>query len=116
MSSPDAIPQKLYIDHSVVSRPEWWPEVRQAVSSGEVRIALSLWNLFEIGAASDQAQQEERLAFLESLNPLWLVERRGIQRQEVRRFLWRRRFERMSEELGRVVNSRPEIPRFGSID
>lgn len=90
---------KLYIDHSVISHPEWWPNIREAVLSGEVRIALSLWNLFEVGAASDQAQREVRLAFLESLDPLWLVERRGIQRQEVRRFLWARCFGRAPEDL-----------------
>ena len=79
----------LYIDHSVVSDPTMWPAVEEAVASGDVQLALSLWNLFEIGAASDMVQQNERLAFLAALNPLWLVERRDVQKQEVQRFLWR---------------------------
>jgi hypothetical protein len=82
--------RRLYIDHSVVSDPTMWPAVEQAAASGDVQLALSLWNLFEIGAASDMVQQNKRLAFLEALNPLWLVERRAVQKQEVQRFLWRK--------------------------
>lgn len=82
----------LYVDHSVVAGEAWWPYLEQAVRSGKMRLALSLWNLFEIGAAEDAAQQERRLTFLQSLDPLWVVERRAIQKQEVRRFLWRHHY------------------------
>jgi len=51
-----------------------------------------LWNLVEIGAASDKAQQRRRLTFLEKFNPLWIVERVSIQKQEVQGFLWKNVF------------------------
>jgi hypothetical protein len=77
----------LSVDHSVVSHESWWPAVSAIVTSGKICAALSVWNLVEIGAATDAGQLERRLAFLDSLEPVWLVERRDIQRQEVERFL-----------------------------
>jgi hypothetical protein len=53
---------------------------------------LSLWNLVEIGCGTDRNQQDRRLAFLEQHDPLWIVERVVVQRQEVERFLWEGRF------------------------
>jgi hypothetical protein len=69
------------------------------VSEEKVRLALSLWNLIEIGMAADAAQRERRLDFLEGLNPIWVVERRAIQRQEVERFLWRQKYDRAPKDL-----------------
>ncbi len=82
----------LYIDHSIVTHEPSWRGVSQAVGSGKVRLVLSVWNLVEIGSATDGAQREHRLTFLEGLAPLWVVERRAIQRQEVERFLWQHKF------------------------
>ena len=89
----------FYIDHSVVAREAWWPYLRRAVSDDGCRIVLSVWNLFEIGAAEDEAQKCARLAFFESLSPLWAVERLGVQRQEVKRFLWKHRYEVQPDDL-----------------
>ena len=61
--------------------------------------------LFEIGAASDEAQQSARLAFFESLNPLWAVERLGVQRQEVKRFLWTHKFQIQPDDLTVITPS-----------
>jgi hypothetical protein len=89
----------IYIDHSVVSREAWWPSLNRALEPGDLRLVLSLWNLFEIGAAKDKSQQRRRLNFLQQFNPMWAVERRAIQKQEVKRFLWSQRFATEPEEL-----------------
>jgi hypothetical protein len=89
----------FYIDHSVVTRETWWPYLRRAVSDDGCRIVLSVFNLFEIGSASDEAQRDARLVFLESLNPLWAVERRSLQKQEVERFLWKHKFGVQPDDL-----------------
>ncbi len=84
----------LYIDHSIVSshEPSWEP-VRRTIAAGKVRLALSVWNLYEIAEAADEAQRERRLAFfVDGMRPVWVVERLVIQRQEVERFLWQHKF------------------------
>jgi hypothetical protein len=65
----------------------------------KAHLTLSLWNLFEIGSASDRVQQDQRLAFLAKLKPLWILERVAIQRLEVRAFLWREKFGWASEPV-----------------
>ena len=70
-----AMQRTLYIDHSVVADEASWHPLDDILSSGKLRLALSLWNLIEIGDAIDKAQQARRLAFLEKFNPLWVVER-----------------------------------------
>lgn len=82
----------LYIDHSIVSHQPSWKPLEDALQSGKVQLALSLWNLFEIGSATDKAQQAQRLTFLDQFKPLWIVERVDIQRQEIRAFLWKEKF------------------------
>lgn len=102
----------LYIDHSVVADAAAWPQFHETVSKGRMRLALSLWNLFEIGAADDVAQQERRLSFLESLDPIWVVERRAIQRQEVERFLWRHYYRIIPKELLVITPSLSVVDSF----
>jgi hypothetical protein len=77
----------LYTDHSIITHEPSWASVSEAVETDKIRLALSVWNLFEIGNAADEAQRKQRLAFLKGLNPLYVVERLDIQRQEVERFL-----------------------------
>ncbi|MCK1479447.1 hypothetical protein IVB27_33070 [Bradyrhizobium sp. 197] len=84
MSSPRPY---LYLDHSVIAHEAHWPQLDAVVASGGVRLAVSVWNLIEIGSATDRKQQERRLNFLERNNPLWIVERVAVQRQEIKRFL-----------------------------
>jgi hypothetical protein len=82
----------LYIDHSIVTHLLSWKPTENVLTGGKAQLVLSLWNLFEIGSASDKAQQAQRLAFLTKFNPLWILERIEIQRLEVRAFLWTRNF------------------------
>lgn len=63
--------------------------IEEILATRKARLALSLWNLVEIGAATDKSQRERRLAFLEKFNPRWTVERVNVQRQEVESFLWK---------------------------
>ncbi len=77
----------LYVDHSIVTHPPSWKPIEDVLTGGKAQLALSLWNLFEIGSASDKTQQAQRLAFLMKFNPLWILERVEIQRRVVpRRF------------------------------
>lgn len=102
----------IYIDHSIVSHEPWWPSLEQAMASGRLRLALSLWNLFEIGADGDKTRQEKRLAFLEKLDPLWIIERLAIQKQEVERFLCRHKFGRDPKELIAIAPSLSTVDAF----
>ncbi len=89
----------LYIDHSVVTHTPSWKPVEDVLTSGRALLALSLWNLFEIGSASDKTQHRQRLAFLTKYPPLWILERVDIQRQETRAFLWKEKFGVTPESL-----------------
>jgi hypothetical protein len=91
--------QNLYVDHSAITDENWWPQIDAAVATGRVRLAVSLWNLVEIGGATDLKQRERRIVFLERNDPVWIIERVGVQRQEVKRFLWINRFGVAAEEL-----------------
>ena len=78
----------LYIDHSLVTHEPSWGPLQDVLAAKKLRLALSLWNLVEIGSVTDAVQREKRLRFLEQFDPLWIVERVDVHRQEVRAFLW----------------------------
>jgi len=102
----------IYIDHSIVSHEPWWPELERALATGSLKLALSLWNLFEIGADGDKRRQQRRLAFLQGLKPAWAVERRAVQKQEVKRFLWTNKFGTEAEELVVITPSLSVVDYF----
>ncbi len=102
----------LYIDHSIVTHEPSWPDISQAIRSSQVRLVLSVWNLVEIGSATDEAQRERRLAFLNGLSPLWAVERLAIQRQEIERFLWQHKFGATPKELIAITSSLSIVDSF----
>jgi hypothetical protein len=102
----------LYIDHSIVTHEPSWQYLSHAVGSGKIRLALSVWNLVEIGAAENKPQQERRLTFLEGLAPLWVVERCAIQRQEVERFVWRHKFGATPKDLIAITPSLSVVDSF----
>jgi hypothetical protein len=106
--------QTLYIDHSIVTdEPSSWEHVHQATASGKVRLAMSVWNLFEIGDAADEAQRERRIAFfVDGTCPLWVVERVAIQQQEVERFLWQQKFGATPRELIAITPSLSVVDSF----
>jgi hypothetical protein len=74
----------LYIDHSPVTHEPSWGPLQDVLAAKKLRLALSLWNLVEIGSATDAVQREKRLRFLEQFDPLWIVERVDVHRQEAR--------------------------------
>ncbi|MEW6657690.1 MAG: hypothetical protein AB1424_03420 [Thermodesulfobacteriota bacterium] len=62
-----------------------------------LRLVVSQWLLVEIRNFGDRIGAIKRGEFLDSLNPLWMIERLHIQRHEVRRFLWINYFKRDAE-------------------
>lgn len=89
----------IYLDHSIVTDDTGWPNLESAIKVHGLQLALSVWNVYEIGRATDRVQQDQRLAFLLSFNPIWMIERRAVQRQEVARFLWLHHFNRLPSEV-----------------
>lgn len=82
----------LYLDHSIVSHEPSWQSIRDILSFPSYQLALSIWNLVEIGSATDEQQRERRLSFLEAFNPLWTRERVQVQKREVNKFVWKELF------------------------
>jgi hypothetical protein len=113
IKSKSASVQTLYIDHSIVTHKASWEDLRRAIERGKVRLALSVSNLVEIGCATDEAQRERRLTFLiDDLLPVWVIERRAIQRQEVERFLWQHQFGVAPRELIAITSSLSVVDSF----
>ena len=106
---PSQMPN-LYLDHSVAAHEAWWPHIDAILSAGDCRLALSLWNLYEVGEATDPKQRERRLVFLERHNPLWIVERLGVQSQEVKRFVWTNHFRVAADDV------RVFVPRLSMVE
>jgi hypothetical protein len=96
----------LYIDHSVVTDDTCWPVLESAIKVHGLQLALSVWNVYEIGRAVDRAQRDRRLAFLHSLDPIWMIERRSVQCQEVARFLCLHHFNRSPSK---VISTTPHF-------
>ncbi|MBW5438158.1 hypothetical protein FXB41_26365 [Bradyrhizobium canariense] len=102
----------LYLDHSIITHPASWTPVDDVLTAGKVQLALSLWNLFEIGSASDRAQQDQRLAFLMKAKPLWILERVQIERREVRAFLWKQKLQIAPEPVDAFRRHLSEVESF----
>jgi hypothetical protein len=100
----------IYLDHNiihyfVVGFPQGYDDAgeRRALDwlithSNHSRGVLSLWNLIE-ASREHRARLQEYGTFIERLSPQWMLDRRNIQRDELRTFLFR-------EMLGRA-NTRP---------
>ncbi len=93
------MPKLVYLDHSLVTHDASWPSLQRLFGDSGYQLGLSIWNLLEIAAASDIAQRKTRLAFLASLKPLWLLDHVYVRKQEVKRFLWPRRFDTEAPQL-----------------
>lgn len=102
----------LYLDHSIVTHPASWTPVDDVLTNGKAQLALSLWNLFEIGSASDRAQQDQRLTFLMKAKPLWILERVQIERREVRAFLWKEKLQVAPEPIDAFRRHLSEVESF----
>ena len=100
----------LVIDHSTISNETWWPALKEAAGGKDVQLALSVWNLVEIGFATDKVQQSKRLNFLTGMQPWWLQERVQIQKHEVERFLCVKYFRSEPKQFA------PVTPYLSSVD
>ncbi|MGO9395443.1 MAG: hypothetical protein ACLP7A_12620 [Desulfobaccales bacterium] len=81
--------QTLYVDNHVLAHEDNLPMLANlcAPNTG-LRLVVSQWLLVEIANFGDKIGAIKRCEFLDSLKPLWMIERMHIQRHEVRRFLW----------------------------
>lgn len=83
----------FYLDHQIFAKEDNWPIIRCVLDNqASVRLVCSQWNLVEVAFASDEWQRTRRANFIDSLNPLWIMNGRDIQRAEVHRFVWARCF------------------------
>jgi hypothetical protein len=83
----------FYLDHQIFAREDNWPIIRCVLDNQtSVRLVCSQWNLIEVNFALDEKQRTHRSNFIDSLNPLWIMNGRDIQKAEVHRFIWRRCF------------------------
>lgn len=82
----------LYVDHSIVAKPQYRLLLETLLRGGEYRLVLSLWNLAEMAAATDEVQRAERLEYLQQFSPRWVLETAALKSAEVRRYLWTHRF------------------------
>jgi hypothetical protein len=88
----------FYLDHQIFAREDNWPKIRCVLDNqASVRLVCSQWNLIEVANASDEKQRMRRGHFIDSLNPLWILNGRDIQRAEVHPFVWRRYFRASSQ-------------------
>jgi hypothetical protein len=86
-------PKLVYLDHSLVTHDASWPVLQKLFVDPGYQLCLSIWNLLELAAATDRAQRAARISLIESLKPVWVLDHVHVRRQEVRRFLWPRRFD-----------------------
>src|SRR4051812_15283939 len=75
----------VYLDHQIVINQAGWPAIKLLSDSGQIRLAISSWSIREI--AQGMREREERMAFLESLSPLYIHDMQVLQRLEMTSFL-----------------------------
>jgi hypothetical protein len=85
----------VYIDHHIIARetgghPANWQLLATILADNpDWRLAVSECNLLEIASDGDKARARRRAAFIDSLKPVWMMERLDIQKREVMAFLCR---------------------------
>ena len=88
----------LYLDHQYIAReaggqPAHWQQLgAMLAANSEWRLAVSECNLLEIASDGDKARARRRATFIDSLKPVWMMERLDIQKCEVKAFLWENHF------------------------
>ena len=75
----------VYLDHHFIADPNCWPIIKALSDRGQIRVAISSWNIREI--AQGMLERAERMEFLESLAPLYIHDMQVLQRLEVVSFL-----------------------------
>src|SRR5260370_3274089 len=83
--NPGKIAMKtLYVDHQFIARetkgqPANWQQLAALLAANpEWRLAVSECNLLEIASDGDKARAGRRAAFIDSLKPVWMMERFDI--------------------------------------
>jgi hypothetical protein len=72
----------LYVDHQIIAKEVNWPLLSGLLSMHKsLRLAVSLYNLIEISAATDNAQKVSRAELIDSLNPVWVLERLVVEKK-----------------------------------
>ena len=84
--------KKVYLEHSYLAKEDNWPSIIEFFREDGYTAVVSDWNIVEISQASDRKQAKRRVRFLESLNPLWMINKVEIQKKEVQSFLFRSYF------------------------
>ncbi|HEY9073334.1 MAG TPA: hypothetical protein VIN67_04295, partial [Desulfobaccales bacterium] len=81
--------QTLYVDNDVLAIEDNLPMLATLCApNNSLRLVVSQWLLVEIANFGDRIEAIKRCEFLDSLKPLWMIERLHIQKHEVRRFVW----------------------------
>jgi hypothetical protein len=89
----------LYADHHFIAREangqptNWKTLVALLADNPHWRLAVSECNLLEIAFDGDKSRALRRADFLDSLRPVWMMERLDIQKHEVGAFLRRNHFQ-----------------------
>ena len=90
----------IYIDHNILACEKNWPELSRLFSQNtDLRLAISDWNLLEIICTCDKPQAIRRAELIDSLNPLWIMDRLFIQQHEVKQFIWLNYFNYQAESF-----------------
>src|SRR5688572_20515013 len=94
----------VYLDNSVIGREGDWPAIRNLFDQARgYRLAFSEWGLYEIASHGDRSTVMRRADFVESLNPVWLIERLHVQCMELRDFVWRNLYRSQPGGVKRVA-------------
>lgn len=95
----------IYMDHNIVNYyvagfPPTADEQAEHKALSEIderrddiRIAFSVWNLVEASRSQPREKAQRFGKFVELREPIWLTERRILQREELKRFVWTRFFD-----------------------
>lgn len=75
----------VYLDHHIIIDKAGWQTIKALSDNGNIRVAISTWNIREIVQAADE--RVERMTFLESLRPLYIHDMLVLQRLETVSFL-----------------------------
>ncbi len=78
----------IYLEQAV-NDPSFRPKLEAAIRSGKLTVVVSSWHLIETAKTTDVAKAVRLAEFIESLRPIWLLERHNIQTLEVREDFYR---------------------------
>lgn len=70
-------------------RAEFRGKLDRMIGSGRITAVVSSWHLIETANTTNLANAIELAEFIDSLRPVWLLERRNIQKLDVQEDFWR---------------------------